>query len=235
MDSIFASPPAIYGSAVAGVAQVSEVEAVRNKLEHLVAHLEKSTFDVAELLYTVKTQKPYLGWGFNTYKEYTRSIGLKDRKADYLPKIVEVMSATGVPRTQYEPLGMVRLREISSLDPNGVWKNPNTNVETPMKEFIVGLVEKGEAISMEDLKQSIRTLKGFIGENDLVCRHFWFTRLTSDSVIDPALELARRNLGSSGKDDDGTSKDASEGACAEAWAVEYLNNPANNILAEGEG
>lgn len=216
----------LVGEMVAG-----ESAKARAQLESLINNVNKSTLDIAELLAKVKTNAFYQP-EFNTFQEYVDTLNIKARKAQYLTKIVEVMAEVGLTRTQYEPLGIARLREISSLDPKATWTNPETKEETPMSHFITSFVEKGDEIEIDQLKQHVRTLKGFCGENDLVWRNFCITRLVAESTIDPALELARNNIGSVGKDDEGVSKDASDGACLEVWAVSYLNDASNNVLSE---
>jgi hypothetical protein len=103
-----------------------------------------------------------------------------------------------------------------------------------MIEFITGFVEKGEEIEMDDLKKHVRTLKGFIGENDLTWLNVCVKRSALDNTIRPALELAKNALGSVGKDEEGVSIDASDGAALEAIAVDFMNDPANSVLPEGE-
>jgi hypothetical protein len=56
-----------------------------------------------------------------------------------------------------------------------------------------------------------------------------------DNTVRPALELAKNAIGSVGKDDEGVSQDASDGAALEAITAEFLANPANNVLPESEG
>lgn len=217
---------------IAGEINAGEAAQVRAELEALISSVDKSTFDIAEKLYQVKSHAFYQPT-FNTFKEFTDSLKIKARKAQYLTRIVEVFTEVGVPRTQYEPLGIARLREISSLDPKINWKNPETGVETPMSHFIKSFVEKGEEIEMDDLKQHVRTLKGFTGENDIVWHNWPFTRQVSENIIAPALALAKANIGSVGKDDEGISQDASDSRCIEVWAVEYLNDVNSNPLNQG--
>lgn len=224
------NPPAIYGDAVAG----QEDKKVRSALENLINTVNKSNFDIAELLHTVKSKGYFMAWGYTTFKDYSATLNLKDRKVQYLTKIVETFAAVGVDRKEYEPLGIARCREISSLDPSAIWTNPESKLETPMKEFIVGFVEKGEEIDMDTLKQHVRTLKGFVGENDLTWINICIKRSVLDNTIRPALELAKNFIGSVAKDSEGISQDASDGTALEMIAVEYLNDPANNVLPEAQ-
>lgn len=232
MSNELLAPPAIYGDIVAG----QEDKKVRSALENLISTVNKSSFDIAELLHTVKSKGYFINWGYSTFKDYSATLNIKDRKVQYLTKIVETFAASGVERKEYEPLGIARCREISSLDPAGEWVNPETKTVTPMREFIVSFVEKGEEIDMDTLKQHVRTLKGFSGDNDLVWLNLSVTRAALDGTIRPALELAKAHIGSVAKDSEGTSIDASDGRALETIAVEFLNDPANNVIpAEEQG
>lgn len=219
----------IVGEAVAG-----ESQKTRKALETLIKNLNKSTFDVGELLLKVKSSGYYTGWGFNTFQEYVNTLDIKARKAQYLVRIVDVMAQVGVEREKYEGLGIAKLREITSLEPNDTYINPQTNEQTPMKDFILGFVEKGDDIPLEEIKQHVRTLKGFVGENDITWLNICLKRSVLDETVRPALELAKVNIGTVGKDEEGMAKDASDGAALEAISVEYLNDPKNNVLPESE-
>lgn len=208
----------LVGEAVAG-----QSAKTRAALEQLIATANKSKFDIAELLYEVKRHGFYAP--YTTFAEYTETLKIKKRSVQIYTRMVEVFAAVGIPRQQYEPLGIARCREITSLNPNEAWKNPETNVETPMAEFIKDFVAKGEDLEMEDLKRHVRTLKGFVGEDDLTWVNIQVKRSANDNIIRPALEKMKALLGSGPKDDEGISKDASDGAALEAMAVEVLNDP----------
>ena len=214
----------IVGEAVAGAA----VKAMQ-QVEALIANINKQQFDLADALYTVK-KNGYFQKDFATFKEYYQTLKIKPRRAQYLTRIVECMEEVGIERTQYEKLGIAKLREITSLEPSATYTNPVTGEQTPMKDFITGFIESGADMELEELQKHVRTLKGLVGANDIVWKNLPFTRQQVEKTIDPAIELARANIGSAGKDDEGISKDASESACVEVWAVEFLNNPANNPM-----
>jgi hypothetical protein len=221
---IITTPPAIHGEQVAG-----ESAKLRKELEGLIGNINKSQFDVASLLYQTKLNKPYVEWGFSTFVEYVKTLtGIKESKARYLTTIAETFTTVGIPRETYEPLGITRCRYISSLDPTKDWTNPDTGAVTPIAEFIKGFVEKGEEIKMDLLKQHVRTLKGISGDNDISFRNLKFQRLVAENTWDKAIELAKHNAGSVGKDSEGMSLDISDEYAAEIMAIAYLNDGANN-------
>lgn len=218
----------LVGEAVAG-----EASKKRALLESLIANIDKQTLDVAELLHEVQSKGLYAP-DFNTYKEYTRSLKLKDRKAEYLPKIIKVMGQVGFGRDKYEHLGIGRLREITSLIGEGphafssvdaLWTNPETGEQTPIKDFIIGFIEQGEAIEMEDLKKHIKVLKGLTGENDLTWLNLCFQTKVMEDTVRPAIEKIKAHAGSVGKDDDGVSKDITDSKAVEYMCIEINNDP----------
>lgn len=216
---------------IVGESQAGRSSIVRKQLESLLSTLNKSTFDLAELLYEVKNNGYYQPWGFNTFQEYVNSLDIKARKAQYLVRIVDVMDGLGVDRNAYEPLGVAKLREISSLEPNETYTDAS-GVQTPMADMIVGLVDKAKDMPLEEIKQHVKTLKGLTGENELIWLNFSAKKAVVDEVIRPALELAKANIGSVGKDDEGNSKDASDGRALEVIAIEFLNDPSNQFNTE---
>lgn len=218
----------IVGEAVAG-----ESAKVRKQLEKLISAVNKSTFDIAELLSKIKHGGFYKPVA-NTFYEYVSTLDLKPRKAQYLMRIVDVMAQVGIAREKYEPVGTAKLREITSLDPEGTWKNPDTGEDVPLKDFIVGFIDKAPNLTLDEVKQHVRTLKGFVGDDDLVWVNVCLKRSARENTVSPAFELARKHLGSKGKDEEGNATEYSDGTVLEMICAEYINDPANNVLAEGE-
>jgi len=216
------NPPAIHGPVVPGKAA-----AARAELEQLIKKINKSQFDMGDLLLTIKQNGYYEG--YNSFFEYTRSLGLKDSKVRYTTRISEVMTELNIPREKYEPLGVAKLRAITSLDTKGNWTNPDSKAETPLVAFIQGFVEEGDKLSLEEVQQHVRTLKGEVGENAMGWLHLYMKQLAIDNVVKPAFELAKLHIGSVSKDEDGNSKDASDGRALEVIAAEYLNDPNNQV------
>lgn len=229
MTDVVQEPTVIVGEKVAG-----EAAKVRKQLEQLIKKVNTSAFDIADLLYTIKKNGYYSG--FATFQEFIKTLDIKLRKAQYLCRMNEVMEAIGKTREQYEPLGVAKLREITSLNIDDIWVNPQTKDEVPIKAFVVGFVEKGKDMTFDEIKQHVRTLKGLVGENNIMFVHFSVKKSVLDNVVRPALELAKLNIGSGPKDDEGVSQDPSDGAALEVISVEYLtsNNEAVNNLEKGE-
>lgn len=218
------TPAAIVGPIVAG-----EAAKTRKALEQLIKKLNASSFDLSDLLYKVKKNGYYDG--YDTFTAYVRTLEIKPRKAQYLTRIAEVMGELSIPREKYEVLGTAKLREITSLNVNDTWVNPETKDELPITDFVVGFVEKGADMTLDEIKQHVKTLKGLVGTEALSWVHLYMKQSAIDNVVRPALELAKAQIGSVSKDDEGISHDASDGAAAEVVFVSFLNDPANGILA----
>jgi hypothetical protein len=216
--------PSIVGQKVAG-----ESAKTRKQLEQLIKKVNSSAFDIAELLHKIKKNGFYEG--FTTFQEYTKTLELKPRKAQYLRRIAEVMDEVDIPREKYEPLGIAKLREITSLNVNDTWINPEDKSETSMSAFITGFIDKGKEMSLEEVKGHVRTLKGLIGDEAMGWLHLYMKQLAIDNVARPALELAKAQIGSVAKDDEGISKDATDGQAAESIFASFLADPANEALA----
>jgi len=223
---VFENVPAIIGQQVAG-----EAAKVRMELEQLISKVNTSAYDIGELLHKIKKNGYYDG--FVTFQEYVKTLQIKPRKAQYLRRIAEVMDIMEVPREKYEPLGIAKLREITSLDVNGTWTNPDTQVEISLKTFITAFIEKGEEMNLEDIKLHVQTLKGLADEDAMGWVNLYMKKMAIEQVVRPALDMAKMMIGSVGKDDEGVSKDASDGAAAEVVFVSFLNDPANTVLAGG--
>jgi hypothetical protein len=200
----------LVGEAVAG-----ESSKVCEKLEHLVNSIHSSNFDLAELLYQVKVSKFYYNRGYDTFHDYVRSLHLKVPKASYLVKLVEVTRHPKVNRTrmQYEGVGLTKLREITSLDPE------------ELSIDIVQLIEKGASMTLGEIREAVKRLKGLVEEDELVWRNFRIKRSVEETVVKPALELAKRVIGSTKRDAEGNAVEASDGVALEFIASQFTLDP----------
>jgi len=215
-DNTFnANIPVIVGEAVAG-----ETAKVRKQLEKVINNVNTSNFDIAELAFKVKQSGDYAG--HTTFADYYATLNIKKRKIQYLTKMAETMDAVGIKREEYEPLGIAKLREITSLNVNDKWTDPDTNKELPIKDFITGFIKQGSEMDLDTIKSHVKVLKGLTGENDIEVMHFAFTKSAIDNIINPAIEKAKMVLGSVAKDNEGISQDASSSRCIEVMATEFL-------------
>lgn len=220
----------IVGEAVAGRAA-----AVRQDLQRLTANMQQDTFTLADLFYEAQANAYYLGWGYESLGDFAvRELGIKERKAQYLARIVKVCRDVGVSRKNYEPAGISKLREITTLESEGFYFDKEKNQNFPLDEIIVDLILDAPEMTMQEVKDKVAKLKGQEGEHRQVVRSFGCTQSCWDNVIKPALELAARKLGSAGRDESGNAVEYSDGAKWEIICVSFLQDP-NNLLESDTG
>ena len=223
-------PAAIIGEAVAGTAAT-----IRKLLEEKIGLIERSKFDVAELLWEIDKNKYYTGYGFDTYLEYVKSVGLKESKARYLRDMARVMAEVECERYEYEPLGIGKLRAITSLDPKSNYLDPKTKELIPMRDFIIGFVDEGQNMTLKEILEHVRVLKGQTGDDEMVFTNLYTKRIVKESVLLPAFEAAKLLIGSVGRDENGDAVMAKDGRAAEVIAVEFLNTAQHNPVAPSIG
>jgi len=223
--------PAIVGEAVAG-----EAAQTLSEVKKLVKGMSVNTFDLAEKLHAVKSKKFYAP-KYQTFGEYAKTLDLKLSKSYYLVKLVEVMTACNIPRAVYEPVGIAKLRIVSRIDleqQDGSPKMYDLGTGLPVSGVTVvqAIMAHAGAQDPMELEQFVRKVNGQVGDNAPEWRNISMTA-GQKAKWDEAVALARKNIGSVGKDADGQYKDASEGSCCEVIAVSYLQDL--NNYPEGEG
>ena len=218
-------PVAIVGEAVAG-----EAAATLADVKKLVKGLSVNTFDLAEKLHKVKAKKFYAP-KFNTFGEYAKTLDLKLSKAYYLTKLVEVMTACAIPREVYEPVGIAKLWIVCRVDTVNQDGGPKmydlgTGLPVTGVEVVQAIMKHAEAQDPDELEQFVRKVNGQVGEYAPEWENISMTKGQREKWTQ-AVDLAKKNIGSVGKDAEGNYKDASVGACAEVIAVSYIQDPNN--------
>jgi hypothetical protein len=212
------NPLEIHGEQVAGRAAC-----VRKQLKDLSTDAKSSTFDLADLLFEAQENSYAEAWGFASLTDYaSKELGLKPRKAQYLAHTVKVCLEVGLKREQFELAGISKLREICTLNPEGTYWNAAEHVSEPLAEHIVRLILDHYKLNLEQVKDEVLRLKGRTGVDRPVLRTTSYPKSVWENVIKPARELARRLLGSSGRDDEGNAKEYSDGACDEMIFASFL-------------
>jgi hypothetical protein len=208
---------------------------VREKLKDLTNDVKSSTFDLADLLFEAQENSYPAAWGFASTVEYGQEeLGLKPRKTQYLTRITKVCRQVGLKRERYEPSGISKLREITTLDPEGTYWNVSEHVSEPLDEHIVRLILDSDKMNVDQVKVEVARLKGQVGKDRRVLRSYSTDVTTWTNVISEALERARRFLGSKGRDAEGNAKEYSEGECYECICAAFNADP-NYDEDPGEG
>ena len=218
----------MYDQITVGEAIAGRSAQVRRSLMAMVANLSTNTFDLATLLQEAKENNYAFAWGFASLADYAgKELGLKQRKAEYLTRIMHVTKAVGLTRPQFEPCGVSKLREITRLDPEGTFWNKDEHVSEDLAEHIVRLILDHDKMNVQQVKDEVARLLGQIGPDRRVMRSFSTDQSTWDNVMKPALETARRMLGSQGRDIEGNAKDYPDGVCWEVIAAAFNADPNN--------
>jgi hypothetical protein len=221
--------PGMLHAPIVGETVAGEAAAALKQVKALVKGISSNTFDLAEALHKVKKNK-YYAPKYNTFSEYAKSLDVTVSKVYYLVKLVEVMEAVGVPREQYEPVGIVKLRTICRLELIDGNDEPKMYDGLPATDHIKMLVG-ATSLTPEQVEEEVKKRLGLMGEDAMVWVNFPI-KLAARNKWDEAVTLAQKNIGSTGQDAEGNYVDASTGRCAEIIAVSYVQDPNNH--PEGE-
>ena len=147
------SPQVIIGDSVAGQSAL-----LRKRMRVLAGDLVRHTFDLAEAFLLAQETRCYAEWGFDSLPEYAElELGIKKRRAQYLATIVRVCRDCGVARKDYEPIGITKLREITSLNPDTSYYNAEEKKHEAMVEHIVRLIAEAPELSAVEIEQETDT------------------------------------------------------------------------------
>lgn len=203
---------------------VDEAEAgrsskVKKEINKLIKVTNSSTFDIAELLHEAKTKNYFREWGFENFTGYVKSLEMKAVKCYYLVSIVVNMKAAALTREEYEPVGIAKLRAISRLDPEGEFNG------TPMPMVIRELTLKAPQMSAEEVQVEVETIMGKVGDESMVWLNIHLKKLSRENIIKPALELAKKHIGSTSTNEEGIAQDATDGRALELICANFLADP----------
>ncbi|SRR6266496_59274 len=205
---------------IVGEQEAGRATTVRRAINKLVAATNSTAFDLAELLYESKAKLYFTGWGFESFSKYAKSLNMKYTRSYYLVRIVENMKAAGLEREQYEPVGMTKLRTISRLKPETEFNG------TPVSLLIRELTLKAEGMTPEEVQYEVDTIMGMTEDESMVWWNVKIKKLARENVIRPAVEKAKKHIGTNpSPDDEGVFIDASDGRALELIAANFLADP----------
>jgi len=191
---------------------------IREQINKLISTTNSSTFDIAELLYEVKFNRYFKGWGFDSFSKYAKSLELKYSKSFYLVRIVENMKAAALERSVYEPVGLAKLRLIARIDPAGEFEG------TPMPMVIRELTLKAKDMTTEDVQLTVEKILGLVEDESMVWINFHLKKSARDNVVKVALAQIKKHLPQT-QDEEGKFHDASDGVALEMMAANLLADP----------
>ena len=207
---------------------VGDVEAgrsakIKREVNRLIKGVSEVTFDLADLLYEIKSKNFFAEWGFTSFSQYLKSLieqGMKYSKSYYLYRIKENCVSAGLKPEEYEPVGVTKLRIISRLKPAGEYNG------VPMVMIIRELTLKAATMSAEEIQFEVDTILGMTEDESMVWVNLKVKKMARENVIKPALALCKKNCPESQLvDDDGTVTEMSDGAALEMLCADYLSDP----------
>jgi hypothetical protein len=214
---------------------VGEVEAgraakIKREVNRLIKGISSSSFDLADVLYEVKSKNFHSEWGFTSFSQYLKSLaeqGMKYSRAYYLYRVTENGVDAGLTRLEYEPVGMTKLRIITQLKSAGEFNG------VPMPLVIRELTLKAVNMTPEEVQFEVDTIKGLTDDESMVWVNFKVKKLARENVIKPALTLIKKHCPESQLVDEKTGivTEMSDGAALEMLAANLLADPNWN---EGE-
>ena len=207
---------------------VGDVEAgrsakIKREVNRLIKGVSEVTFDLADLLYEIKSKNFSAEWGFTSFSQYLKSLieqGMKYSKSYYLYRIKENCVSAGLKPEEYEPVGVTKLRIISRLKPAGEYNG------VPMVMIIRELTLKAATMSAEEIQFEVDTIEGKTEDESLVWMNFKVKKMGRENVIKPAIALCKKNCPESQVvDEDGNVTEMSDGAALEMLCADYLADP----------
>lgn len=209
-------------------AEAGRASKVKKEINKLIKMTNSSTFDIAHLLHEAKTKKYFREWGFENFTGYVKSLDMKAVKCYYLVNIIINMNAAGLSREEFEPVGIAKLRAIARLDPEGEFNG------TPMPLVIRELTLKAPQMSAEDVQVEVEIILGKVGDESMVWLNVHLKKLSRENIIKPALELAKKHIGSTSTDADGVAQDATDGRALELICANFLADPNFSLEPQGQ-
>lgn len=209
-------------AAIVGEAEAGQASKVRKQLQSLIKGVNTSTFDIMDLLHEIKSKK-YYSPRYATFIDYAKTLDMKVTKAYYLVRIKENMLLASIHRDTYEPIGIAKLRVIASID----LIDSENKVKQDAAAKVNEIIDTATVTDAAEIKSAVDVYNGHVGEEAFEWLNIKIKK-SAKAVVRQALDLIKAQLGSTGVDADGKSKDASDGRALELLAGDFLSDP-NNV------
>ncbi len=208
---------------VVGDVEAGRAAKIKKEVNRLIKGVSSSSFDLADLLYEIKSKNFHNEWGYTSFSQYLKSLvehGMKYSKAYYLYRVTENGVSAGLKREEYEPVGLTKLRLISRLKPAGEFNG------VPMPLIIRELTLKAVNMTPEEVQFEVDTIMGQTEDESMVWMNFKMKKLARENVVKPAIALIKKHCPESQLvDEDGNVTEMSDGAALEMMAANMLSDP----------
>jgi hypothetical protein len=187
-------------------------EQVRQRLVEIEGNLETGLFDICDLLLEAKDNNYHTHWGyvrFGDWIEEASGLRISARTAYYYITIATKVKELGLSREQISAVGISKLKEIFTLEPE---EHANH-----MKE----LVEAAPDSSLDDVSEAVAKVRGKEPAKYMTLKLDPEVKET----VKEAFELARRVHGSTVRH--GEVVDITDSRCMELICASFLQDPNN--------
>lgn len=192
---------------------------VLDKIQAIKNNVEDCFLDLCDLLDEALANDYHLTYGYGNFADWVEDgsgLSMSARQARYLINISRKARALGVGREQLKKIGVSKLKEIFTLDP------------AEEGDVIRGFLNDAENESIDTVKTKVRKAR----TGDTTTAAYITLKLEEGvkDVFDEAVELARKNYGSS-VNEHGEVSDISVSKAVELICASYLadiNNKVNN-------
>jgi len=189
--------------------------AVLNEIEVIKKNVVENVFRLGELLSEIRNSAIYQYWGFDNFGKWVEKSGLdmSERQAFYLIRIIENAKTLGIDSNNLKKVKLSKLKEIFTLDP-----------AKDAKE-IEFLIEKGKTESLDAIREQVQAIQNGPGEDTYTYLNLKISKKAKQEIIDPAIEIARREYGSTVNLETGDPVDISLGRAIELICADYKADP----------
>lgn len=212
-------------------------EQVLERLQAIVKQQQLSTFEVAELLYTVDRNDLWAIKGHESLDDWAAKTDLDIgiREIRYLISVHKKSTAMSIPKNQLVAAKISKLKIIFQLDPTAEVVDTQTGEVESMDEIIRLLIKEAPHKTLKEIKQIVQDLlnKGKEEDEQITWLNLCILR-SAKHVVEDALELARVNAGSSYTADGQTTKEMLDSRALELICADYLSDPNNRLEELGE-
>jgi hypothetical protein len=198
--------PALHGEQVAG--NEARAKTVRVQIESLKNNLAEGRWELAALLSEARLKAFHHSWGFSDFDEYIdqSNFDVGSREARYLIRANDVSLQLGISRDQLKRVAVSKVKEIFSLE-------ADSHAET-----IKLLLDEAVDLSLEEVRQRVRELKGTDPETELTWLNLQMLRRAKEEVVLPALAKVKLEFGPTMGDEEISDGRALEMLCADKLA-----------------
>lgn len=208
----------IYGAAT--MSRNARAAKLLDDVDLVKTSLAENRWVLAELMQEIMDNHYHVERGFTDFDTYVdqSNFDVGSREIRYYLRINRVSKQLGITRDELKAVNVSKLKEIFSLDP------------VKQGDDIVRLVSDAVTMSLEEVRQSVRQLKGSDPETDMAWLNVHVLRRAKEETILPALQKVKLEYGPTMSDVPGQSAEISDGRALEMLCADKLAAPDEELM-----